>query len=533
MNNMLSLITAIRLLLNAHKKLWPGFICLLVATGMLLSFILYLQQQSSKQELAGRGLVSDAYLEIVSSHLTATKANALAQAINSKYQALVVPVANTVDLSCRFYVSVSERKKVSKIVNGKVIKRYRHVASWVPSGEYNIELNELLLDATRIQLSAFFQGKSIGNYELNSISEETLSVSLLNSAHEFLDGDHYFFSHINMQKQLIGPYVFDEQDARFYLVDEDELEESDSGISALAKLSHNQLILEINRANMPFVSGVQFEQMTETDFEYTNGQSNVNNATLLAGLSFNGDNERAKGMISDPLFRKIFGHNFDYKKVKIDCSSETLNFNQEFTAWGHYDYQTDLTHNPNQMFLSQGYTKLSHGGVNRFLLKDLGQLTAAKNALEKQLSLLGINQVSFVESQTNLTSLWAARLLLALIVLTITLMFFALALPFRRVLSKELFLIKIFGGKPHLALILSCLFIYFVSSLVCILVGKLTLHYMNHAVLIYFNVPLMVFDTQLLISGLALNFIAWMAVWSLLTVTLNSSIMQQGASRGD
>jgi len=533
MNNMLSLITAIRMLLNAHKKLWPGFICLLVATGMLLSFILYLQQQSSIQELASRGLVSDAYLDIKSSQLTATKANSLAQIINRQYQVLIVPVANTFDLNCQFYVSVSERKRVSILVNGKVKKRYRHVASWVPSGEYNIELNELLLDSTRTQLSAFFHDKSIGTYELDSISEETLSVSLPNLDHQFLDGELYLFSHRNMPNKPIGPYVFDEQDARFYLVDDDELEESDSVNAELARISHNQLILEINRANMPFVSGVQFEQMTETDFEYSNDQSNLNNATLLAGLSFNGDNELAKAMISDPLFRKIFGHNFDYKKVKVHCGSDTLNFTQEFTAWGHYDYQTELTHNPNQVFLSQGYTKLSHGVVNRFLIKDLGELAMAKRALKKQLSSLGINQVDFVASQTNLTSLWAARLLLALIVITITFMFFALALPFRRVLCKELFLIKLFGGKPYLALILSCLFIYLVSCLLCVLVGSLTLHYVNHAVLIYFNVPLMVFDIQLLVSGLALNFIAWMTVWSILTVSLNSSIMQQGASRGD
>jgi len=530
---MLSLITAIRMLLNAHKKLWLGFICLLIATSMLLSFILFLQQQSSKQELAGRGLISDAYLEITSSDLSATQANALAHAINSKYQALVVPIANTVDLSCRFYVSVSERKKISTIVNGKVKKRYRHIASWVPSGEYNIELNELLLDSTRTQLSAFLNHKNIGTYELNSLSEETLSVSLKGSAHTFLDEQLYYFSHTNIDNRRIGPYVFDEQDARFYLVDDDDLEMSNNEFHEQIKLSHNQLILEISRANMPFIAGVQFEQMTDTNFEYTNSQSNLNNATLLAGLSFHGDNELAKGVISDPLFRKVFGHNFDYKKVKIDCSGDTLNFNQEFTAWGHYDYQNELTHNPNQIFLSQGYTKLSHGVVNRFLLKDLGELMVAKSALEKQLSLLGINQVHFVKSQTNLASLWAARLLLILISLTITLMFFALALPFRRVLSKELFLIKLFGGKTHVALILSCLLIYMVSSLVCILVGKLTLHYVNHAVLIYFNVPLMVFDTQLLVSGLALNFIAWMTVWSLLTVSLNSSIMQQGASRGD
>jgi len=109
----------------------------------------------------------------------------------------------------------------------------------------------------------------------------------------------------------------------------------------------------------------------------------------------------------------------------------------------------------------------------------------------------------------------------------------SLAFPLRKIMIKELFLIKFYGGSVVFSTLTTILFIFISALIASLLIGVFIMYYINLYILTPYNVPLMQFDLELFQWGALCVFLIWFAIWSWLCLDLKDVIDKYGLSKGD
>lgn len=533
---LVSIYSSIILLLQTFRGLWLGLLFILMSMILMFSYVFFLQLEVTSEELAGYGLVANVHVKLSGNGISSQQAYDIARNISLKNGALVVPIQTIKNSNCRFYTLTTYSKEVSVVINGFdeiVEKKY---STWVPNGIFSIVLNTIDTSVTPPELTVLSNKRqSLGSFSVIEFAEDAVQLDILASQQmKFNEDDYYYLHHTKVKGVKIGPYSYDEMDNLFYLLAEEDLDLDELHLLNGAKDAFREYTNFIYRYHLPFRDGVAIEQLQLGKYEYSKEQSDFNNQIILTSLlnqNIHDGIQTPRAFMSDALFRKIFPNQYDFKEVKLSCVGEGGDiFEKKISIYGHYKLKTSVTENPNQIFVAEQNSHL----VNGFLLKDVGGVDQAIVELEEELeenSVIPSWETNYIGQQLIANTVFTIAIIIIIIAMGSIIL--SLAMPLRKIMIKELFLIKLFGGDVVLVTITTVLLVFLIALLASFISGAYIMQYINEQVLAPYNVPLMQFNIDLFQLGAACVFFIWLAVWFWLCYDLKAITDKYGLSKGD
>jgi hypothetical protein len=569
---------AIALMLRSYKGLWLALLSILITMILLFSYLMLMKKEMITDERSQLGLMSTAQLSLTGSSLPLSAAHDIAQQINTKYSALVVPVNIHQGLKCRFFTRTSYTKEVKEMVDGYEEWIDKKVNVWVPNGEFTLELNQIDLSVSRplftlqradsslakpslakspLAKPSLAKSRVLGHFEVLEFAEDATRLALTDTIRAQLDDkSHYYVAYDKVEDSLLGPLMYDKSSDFFIVLAEEDLDEADLPLLANSEQKKVAFVNAIYRHHLPFSPGAAIDQIQLDEYEYSFEEQQYNNKLMLNALLFdrplehfikvkNGkvhDDEQhwldnpSRALFTEALFTKVFPNPFDYKTLKFSCSdptSTTKSMTRIASVYGHYKLKPQAAVNPNQVFVAYQGQSADVARVNRFLIKDLGGMDGAIDALGFELKqhddtidwqLVHLNQ-----------QLKSYSLFIYIIIATATSMaaiLSVLTLPLRKIMAQELFLIKLYGGRYHFTVILCSLLLFVVAVLLAWGLGAVIMQYVNQSILAPYNVPFMRFDAEFFLWGCLHVLVIWLAIWGWVGAGLAKIVNQYGITSG-
>ncbi|MCJ8274919.1 MAG: hypothetical protein MJK04_36645 [Psychrosphaera sp.] len=553
-STLFSTVSAIGLLLRAYKGLWLALLSILITMILLFSYLMLMKKEMITDERSQLGLMSTAQLSSTESNLSLGAAHDIAQQINAEYGALVVPVNIHQGLKCRFFTRTSYIKEVKEMVDGFEEWIDKKVNVWVANGEFTVELNQIDLSVSR-PLFTLQRADSalLGHFEVLEFAEDATRLGLSNAIRAQLDDkSHYYFSYDKVEGMLLGPLLYDKSSDFFMVLAEEDLDEANLPLLAKSEETKAAFVNAIYHHHLPFSPGAAIDQIQLDEYEYSFEEQQYNNKLMLNALLFDRPLVRggkvhdeqhwldnpSRALFTEALFTKVFPNPFDYKTLKFSCTDTTATVTAKSmtriaSVYGHYKLKPQAGVNPNQVFVAYQGKSFEAARVNRFLIKDLGGMDKAVDALGTELNQHDstINwQLVYLNQQLKSYSLFIFIIIATAASMTAILL--VLTLPLRKIMVQELFLIKLYGGRYHLTVMLCSLLLFVVAVFLAWGLGAVIMQYVNQSILAPYNVPFMRFDAGFFIWGCLHVLAIWLLIWGWVGAGLAKIVNQYGITSG-
>lgn len=508
-----------KMLLKTHLGMWLGLLVILTVVILLLSNFLIFEQRIVAAELASTGLQANAKLINNDKPMTVSKAIEIATTLSRNYQAVTVPLNYKKQVKCHFATFTEYTTEKWQIIDGfeQLIKTKQN--AWVANGAFDISLSRSPLAINRPKFKLVNQSETLlGEFELIVFTENAVKLALGEPLPQTIqDGENYYFTFESVADKKLGPAFYDTSSGYFFLTDH---EQEITAADLLDNNPMNDFIDALFTRHMPFVEGVAVEQLQLGEYQNSFKLTQHNNKLMLTACLNKTENHNeikvpSMAFLSEPLFRKLFVDDFDFKVLKIECFNEdNTQFEHIFSVQGHYDFIAKQNQNPNQIFMTLPKVASSVSHFNGFLIKDLGDMNKVVSAIKNEVFDGDVKRYWHVEYlEQLLKSKHILKLLQGIYMIVAVAILLSLIMPLMKIMRHELFLIKLYDGSVMLSLA-SCAFtLYTLAIIFSYLLSVLFNDYFNNHILAPFNVPLVRLNEQFLYQAILLVGLLWVGVW--------------------
>jgi hypothetical protein len=494
---------SLRLIIN--DQLTTLFLFSLVLVCALITLCLLFAFKHETIDFVARdfGPRSD-MVAVLKEDIPVKKALKISQALKSSFPSINITLAYESTQQC--YISTRIKGKKEDLEGNKIYE-------WHPMARRKIRFIALWVAPVKEEFKVFHADKVISSFISNEVSplmirpENDLS---LNEEQEF------YLQHV-VSGLKTGPYYYEEGIFEF-----EGIEEEDDEVDEQKTVEPVNYQLLANILSRHSALGVSFSFNSENfdTFRKTNEESSLENKVMLYYLISPIIEDKQYIFIANQLFNDISRFNFNFNDYNFKCKNgKNVFINDKIVrVAGHYYFQPDKGLNPNVVLYRMNETQGNK--VNQLYMgrldtdSDIDFIYAKINHYLKS-EFADVVDDFFITDKQN-TKVQLLELSFASVILTfIGIIFFvsySLVVKFINSVRNECFIIRFFGGKFHLLVILIAIKIFLLSLLICYFLMFILVAYINN-ILEKYDFSLFLYPINELMNATLIVLFIWVFIW--------------------